>query len=121
MSTRPSYDDKEIMRDDVPKSNMEKIRERYLTEPLSAREKDTLAIKKRALEERVAHGMPTHTEMWQPTPENCKKHRDWERANGEAIRELKRINRRLEPSNPDAGRIEYLRKQGEADKLARWS
>lgn len=111
----------QLLRDDVPKSDMEQVRDRWLTEPLSAQEKDRLAKRKQELEDRVSHGMPTHTEMWKPTPENVEKHLNWEKANIQEIYELKKINRRLEPQNPNAGRIEYLRKQGESDQLAKWS
>ena len=73
------------------------------------------------LEQDVAHGMPTHTEMWKPTPENVKKHQGWEKANMSKIQELKALRRRLDPDNPNAGRIEHLRKQGEADKLGHFN
>lgn len=97
------------------------MRDKYKSEPLSSMEKDRLFRRKKELESEVAHGMPTHTEMWKPTPENVEKHRAWEKANTTRIGELKQISRRLEPDNPNAGRIEHLRKQGEADKLAKWS
>lgn len=119
--TEETYDEKKMMKDDVPPSHFEQQRERWQREGLSGIEKDKLMRRKAELEAKVANGMPTHTEMWKPTPENIQKHLGWEKAWGNEIRELKAINRRLEPSNPGAGRIEYLRKQGEADKLAKWS
>ena len=115
------YDERKLMRDEVPMSKAELAREKWKQEKLSPTERDRMAARKKDLEDKVSSGMPTHTEMWKPTPENVEKHRAWEKAYGSEIRELKQINRRLEPENPHAGRIEYLRKQGEADKLARWA
>lgn len=115
------YNERNILRDDNPKTDFEVMRERFKQEKLSAKEKDQLFIRKKDLEERIAHGMPTHAEMWRPTEDNVEKHRAWEKANAQYIDELKRISRRLDPDNPNAGRIEHLRKQGEADKLAKWS
>jgi len=121
MSKRVDYDERHTMRDDVPMSDMEQMREKFKQEKLTPAEIDRLAHRKKDLEDRVRNGMPTHTEMWKPTPENVEKHLRWEKANSREIDELKHINRRLEPENPDAGRIEYLRPQGESDRLARWS
>lgn len=114
------YDERKMMKDEVLPSIPERMREKWKREGLTAIDKDSLARRKKELEDKVASGMPTHEEMWKPTPENIEKHRRWEKSWGNEIRELKQINRRLEPENPSAGRIEYLRKQGEADKLAKW-
>lgn len=114
------YDERKMLKDEVPPSAAEKLREKWKQEGLSDRDKDAMLRRKKDLEEKVASGMPTHAEMWRPTPENVDKLRRWEKSWGNEIRELKQINRRLEPDNPGAGRIEYLRKQGEADKLAKW-
>lgn len=114
------YDERKMMRDTVPASRAEQMRERWQKEGLSARDKDRLSSRIKDLEEKVSSGMPTHEEMWKPTQENVAKNREWEKRWSKEIHELKAARRRLEPDNPSAGRIEYLRKQGEADKLAKW-
>lgn len=95
-------------------------RDRMKLTPLSPSDKDRLYRRKLELENLIKQGMPTHTEMWIPSAANVDKLRRWERTWFKEIEELKKINRRLDPDNPSAGRIEYLRKQGEADKLADW-
>lgn len=102
------------------RDDLSEMRKKMVLNKLSAFEKDSLSVRKKELEEKVSSGMPTHSEMWKPTDENIRKHRNWENKWSKEIDELKNVNRRLEPENPNSGRIEYLRKQGEADKLAKW-
>lgn len=118
--TEQTYDERTMMRDDVPLPDAERLRQKWQQEKLSDVDKDRYAARVRELEEKVSVGMPTHTEMWRPTPENIEKHLRWERTHAAEIAELKQLRRRLEPSDPGAGRIEYLRKQGEADRLEKW-
>jgi len=115
------YDERNMLRDDSDaKSDMDRLREKWKSEPIAPQDKDRMASRIRDLETEIANGMPTHTEMWKPTQENIQKHLGWEKANATRIEELKNLKRRLEPDNPNAGRVEHLRKQGEADKLAKW-
>lgn len=92
-----------------------------MSDHISGREKDRLYQRRKDLESKISSGMPTHGEMWKPTKENCLKHLAWEKANKQNIQEFKDVSHKLDPSNPNIGRVEHLRKQGEADKLARWA
>lgn len=79
-------------------------------------EKDRMNSRKKELEVKVQDGMLTHTQMWIPNQANVEQEVKWNRKYQNELDELKEINRRLEPDDPNAGRIEYLRKEGEADQ-----
>lgn len=87
-------------------------REIELREPpkISGTRKDELAKEARAIEEQVIQGMPTREEMNHPAkhPGAVRKHLGWLKRNNHLIERYRRIQRLINPEEPDM--IENLRK-----------
>ena len=112
---------------------IEQYQNRERLKGMSALEKDKMNSRIKDLEPTVAAGMLTKDEMWPVRQSDGKTDNDQLQINARKqakrdsdpeyqakVRELKSLRKLRDPDDPSAGRLEYLRRQGEADKLARW-
>lgn len=84
--------------------------------PKTAAEKDKMMRRAKELEAQIRKEMPSYNEMWRKPgtvemEHAIRKHQAFEAKQGQAVREWKDIQNRLEPDDPSAGNIERLRPQ----------
>ena len=90
---------------------IDKVIEERMPEKIHGIAKDNMAKEEKALEERIAEGMPTRDEMRYPTknPGAVRKHMEWDKRNAANISRYVYIQRQLRPDEPKS--IEVLRKE----------
>ena len=90
---------------------IDKVIEERMPEKIHGIAKDNLAGEEKALEAKIAEGMPTRDEMRYPTknPGAVRKHMEWGRRNEGNISRYVYIQRQLRPNEPKS--IEVLRKE----------
>ena len=79
---------------------------------------DSAVRRKAQLEEELVVGIPSMTELRRNPSGTRSKLIEWERKNKDKWLELKYINMRLEPENPEAGNVEYLRPLGSPNEIS---
>lgn len=72
-------------------------------------DKDRLNKITKQLEQKISEGMPTKSEMWDPTQDNIYKHQRWQDINMKRCKIYRNIKRTLEPDDPGSGSVEKLR------------
>jgi hypothetical protein len=88
-------------------------------EPLTGKEKDTLAALEKKLRSKITHNMPTEEVMRKNPAGAVDWHQRWERANKKAIRIWKNVRIQLNPdsSDRDLANIERYRPSGQTDRM----
>ena len=92
-------------------ARIDKAIEERTPEKPSSITKDRLEKEEKALEERIAEGMPTRDEMARPTknPGAVRKHMEWCKRNQASIERYVQIQRTLRPMEPKS--IDVLRRE----------
>jgi hypothetical protein len=88
-------------------------------EPLTGKEKDTLAALEKKLRSKITHNMPTEEVMRKNPSGAVDWHQRWEKANKKAIRIWKNVRIQLNPDSEDRdlASIERYRPSGQTDRM----